>query len=424
LDAHYLGVTLQAKGNSFRNRESRFMSFEMKPVTDAGSRLVEAIRLLAPTLSERSKESDRRNEICVSNYRDIQSTGIASAFVPSELGGFGLTSMHDWILAVSALAQGDGSTGIAMSMHFSATRGMAARLAAETDDATRARLSAQLCDIASGDMLICSTTTESGTDNLHPLTEAIAVGDEWELNGTKYFVTMSSVATHCALNVRTRADGGDHIANVLVPMDTPGIRQGGDWDALGMRASGSQSVTFTKCRAPAWALRIVGPWGQWSIPVLVNRTLANVPLVGAFLGIAQSAYAMTIDDLTKRPKRASEGGVQHMVAEMQIKLTMCQCLMSQMGHRLDAFMAAPPPSLEEAHELMKDYQSIKWVVNREAINIVNSAMDLCGGRGFTASNPLTRLYRDVRAGPFMQPYSPVDAREYIGRVEVGHWPSM
>ena len=91
---------------------------------------------------------------------------------------------------------------------------------------------------------------------------------------------MSPLATHVALNVRARLPDGDAIANVLVPMDAPGVHQGNDWDALGMRASGSQSVRFEGCRAPEWALRKIGPWGVWSIPVLVNRTLANVPLVG------------------------------------------------------------------------------------------------------------------------------------------------
>ena len=71
---------------------------------------------------------------------------------------------------------------------------------------------------------------------------------------------------------------------------------------------------------------------------------------------------------------------------------------------------------------MKDYQSAKWVVNWHAIDIINQAMDLSGGGGFMAGNPLSQLYRDVRAGPFMQPYSPIDAREYMGRVLLGDLP--
>ena len=71
---------------------------------------------------------------------------------------------------------------------------------------------------------------------------------------------------------------------------------------------------------------------------------------------------------------------------------------------------------------MRDYQCAKWIVNQNALHIVSRAMDVCGGGAFMSGHELSRLYRDVRAGPFMQPFSPTEAREYIGRIALGLYP--
>ncbi len=403
------------------------MSYRIHPATPAGERVVAIARDLIKPLQLRADAADRANRLCADNYEDLQRTGLAAAFVPEEMGGLGLRSMHDWTLTIATLARGDGSAAIAISMHLSATRGLAALYrASEPGSAPHVRARGFLEAVVAAEMLICSTTTERGTDNLHPLTEAFPHGDGWRLNGTKHFVTMSPLATHVATNVRMRDDDGDHIANVLLPMTTPGVEQHDNWDALGMRASGSQSVTFNDCIIPQDALRKIGPWGRWSIPVLVNRTLANVPLIGAFLGIAEAAFGYALDHQRNAPGAVARAGVPHALAEMEILLATSQSILARLGEQLDAFMTesrgGTDATWEQGHELMKDYQSAKWVVNRNAIAIVSQAMDLFGGGGFAAGNPLSRLYRDVRAGPFMQPYSPIDAREYIGKVVLGAYP--
>ena len=137
------------------------MSYAIKPRTQEGERAIALAEGLIERFRARADAADRANEICPDNYRDMQGEGVAAAFVPEAVGR--------------------------------------------------------------GEVLICSTTTERGTDNLHPLTEARRDGDGWSLHGTKYFVTMSPLATHVATNVRIRDEDGDHIANVLLPMDAPGL---------------------------------------------------------------------------------------------------------------------------------------------------------------------------------------------------------
>jgi alkylation response protein AidB-like acyl-CoA dehydrogenase len=407
------------------------MGYQIKAATSAGAKFVEAAEAHVDAFRARAADADAQNAVCIDNFKDLQRSGVAAAFIPEALGGFGLTSVHDWMAGIATLGRGDGSTAIAINMHLAVTRGMALGFAAAKaqGSAGAEAIAAQLEKVVAGETLICATATERGTDNLHPLTEAVAVDGGYHINGTKLFVTASPIATHIAMNLRVRKDGADSIGSVMMPLDTPGITPNDDWDALGMRSSGSQSVTFADCFVPEHAIGVLAPWGRWSVPMLMSRSFSNMPLVAAFLGIAESAAELALSALSTQTKLGKptreRPGIQHTVAEMEIDLATCQSFVDRAGARFDDFLArhaGTPPTLADAHELMKDYQSAKWVVNAKAIEIVSKAMDLAGGAGYVTGNSLTRLYRDVRAGPFMQPGVPTEARDYIGKVVLGDYP--
>ncbi len=406
------------------------MGFELTARTEAGTRFAEAARGLIPVFRERSRAADRDGVMPTENFTDMQKTRVAAAFVPERLGGFGVTSVHDWLVGMATLARGDGSSAIAINMHMGVSRGMAQAYNSAVSAGKGAdRAAVPLTAIVEGKMLVCATATERGTDNLHPLTTAEQTADGWTVNGHKMFVTMSPIATHIAMNLKMQKDGEDHLGTVLLPIDTPGITPQDDWDSLGMRGSGSQAILFEDVTVPEHSVRRLGPWGRWSMDLLVNRTLGNLPLVAAFMGIAEHAHEMTMTSLATQKRLGklvnTSSGVQQLVGEMEIELATCQSILQRTGIAVDDWLLKAehtPPTIEDGHNLMKDYQCAKWIVNRGAISIVDKAMDLVGGAGFMNSHPLTQLYRDVRAGPFMQPHAPTEIRGYVGQVALGILP--
>jgi alkylation response protein AidB-like acyl-CoA dehydrogenase len=122
---------------------------------------------------------------------------------------------------------------------------------------------------------------------------------------------------------------------------------------------------------------------------------------------------------------AEQAGVQHVVGEMALELAQCRAMLGAAAVQMDEYRerhSSSPASLEDAHHLMNDYQAAKWTVNRGAIGVVSKAMDLLSGSGYTNAHVLARLYRDVRAGPFMQPYGATELREYVGKITLGQFP--
>lgn len=398
----------------------------VEPVTAQGREFVEAAKAAAVLIKPRAASADAEGQMNADSFRDLASLGVTSAFVPVELGGFGLSSVHDWALGIAELAKADASVAIGANMHLGVTRGLTAALQLGSGNPL---VEGMLRSVAGGEMLICATATEPGTDNLHPLTEAVDNNDGTHIiSGGKAFVTMSPIATHLAMIVRTRNDG-DWAASTLLPIDTPGVEPQDDWNALGMRASGSQSIRFNNVTVPSSALSKIGSWGTWNPQWLMNRALGNLPLVGASLGIAEAAFEAATagadrEPRTGRPPR-ERPGVQHLAAEMTIGLTTMRCVLAEMTRQVDEVLAdnaRSQPSLADAHGVMQRYQIAKTVVNTKALEVVNLAMDIAGGSSFANHNVLARLYRDVRAAPFMQPGAPAEARHYIGRVALGVFP--
>jgi alkylation response protein AidB-like acyl-CoA dehydrogenase len=410
------------------------MSYELQPKTPAGKKFSEAALSQTEALRERAGISDQSAEVASDSFKDLQAAGVSGAFIPEACGGFGVTSIHDWMVGMSRLGRGDGSVAIAMNIHLAVSRGLAgawrAGRASGNEKMTQG-LEQQFELIQSGNMHICATATEPGSDNLHPFTEATKVAGGWLINGLKIFVTGSPIASHIAMNLRVQGENGDDmISSTIMPIATKGVVPLDDWQAMGMRGSGSQSIKFDNVLLPVHSVNPVGPWGKWSTSMLMNRNLGNLPLLGVFLGIAEHAYELALAAATGtqkkgKPRSAELPGIQHMIAEIEILLATARAMVGQMGSIADDFLEefdGKKIPIERAHELLKDHQSMKWVVNRNAIEIVNRAMDIVGGGGFMDKHPLSRLYRDVRAGPFMQPYSPTEARDYIGKVALGIYP--
>jgi alkylation response protein AidB-like acyl-CoA dehydrogenase len=293
------------------------------------------------------------------------------------------------------------------------------RMARAAGNARREQAFTQsLRTIASDRVVMAAAMSEPGQDLTRPTTVAIRTDGGWRIDGHKIFCTMAPAATVLLTSVRFVDDrGAERYGYVEIPVDTPGVRINNDWDALGMRASGSHSVTFEGVDLPATAVRGGFPTGQ-PVPYLDRNLPSGLFHASASLGIAEAAFARAA-----RPERIAEDARARMlVAESAIDLATCRAAISRAAMLIDDHQAANPAddgSDEEITALFAEGQAAKTFVNDAATRVVDRALALSGGAGYLNGSPLARAYRDVRAGAFMHPLGANRAYEFLANIALG-----
>jgi len=412
--------------------------YPLEAQTESGRAFVSAAAGHVDTFRARAERHDRDGSFPFENFEDMRASGVLAAGIPREQGGLGVGSLRDLMVGMSRIGRGDAATAIAANMHIAGGAvivRMLRRARAQGDAATTAVLLDLLGKVGNEGTVLCFPTTEPGTDLASPMCELTPAEGGYLLNGFKIFATISPAAHLFFPSVRIpRKDGGYQTGTVMIPRGAAGMKIEDNWDALGMRASGSNAVRFTDCFVPeAMLFGVRDNYGKIGRGFADFALIANLPLISSFLGIAESARefaAAAVTGQRKGPNGKVLGDripIQMLVAEIDIRIAVCRALIDRLGIVADDFLQKYPENdapLEESTFLMKEVQCMKYVVNRYAIEVVDLAMTVCGGGAYMSSHPLSRLYRDARAGPFMQPFAPYEALEYIGKVALGREPSL
>jgi len=394
---------------------------ELVARTPAGTVLVATAERLALDFADRSAEHDRDASYPFEGIAALRHAGYFAAPVPEELGGLGVASVHDTIVASGRLARGDASVAIGINMHLVVVLSLARRwhmARAAADARRREAFGGSLRAIAAGDVVIAAAMSERGQDITRPETTAVRTDAGWRIDGHKIFCTMSPAATVLLTSVRFADDqGGERYGYVEIPARAPGVTINDDWDALGMRASGSHSVTLDAVDLPAGALRGGFPTGEPS-PYLERNLPSGLFHASASLGIAEAAFARTA-----RPERIGEDARARMlVAESAIDLAASRAAISRAASLIDDHYARNPTGVGTDDEIIAVFaegQAAKTFVNDAATRIVDRALALSGGAGYVNGSPLARAYRDVRAGAFMHPLGANRAYGFLSDVALG-----
>ena len=368
--------------------------------------LANANRLASDSLSPRAAHYDATATHPVESWRDVWREGMLGMGIPRRFGGLEL-AMPTYVRSIERLASGCTNTGMTVHMHSTVTRFIDA-LSTEEQKAFYFR------EVVEDGKLFGSWGSEPETrgGTALRLTTIVPMDGGYVINGTKHFCTMSGGAhrymIHCSSG---HLDPLESQWLALIPHDTPGIEQIGDWDTLGMRATVSPAMRLNNCFVGADA-----PLGQ---PGEAPRTGVTqgfgLGFAAVYLGAAQSAldfvkeFAQT-QTFAPDPSPVAESLVaQRTVAEMSLALE---------GARRVLYAGAAAWGDANASERAVLSARAKYLATVASLDVTAKAIQIAGGRSAHKRLPLERLYRDVRTSTLMPPN--LDrCLEIVGRAELG-----
>ena len=407
------------------------MDFELKALTEPGNKMVELAEKHAAGFALTAAKYDRNATFPIENIEAFKKSGFAAGAVPEEFGGLGVASIHDCVVAMNRLGRGEGCTALAFNMHlfrtFTATRTLHSAVASG-NTARQARSEDLLRKVGAGELIISVANSERGANIRTSRTLATKVDGGWLFNGSKTFATGSPAADVLAVRARYQNEAGEQrMGAATVPVDRPGVEIMYNWEGLGMRGSGSHDVVFTDYFVSDEEFDDIGEYGKFNAPTLAAASGSSLGLSSIFLGIAETAHQIAVEAIKERDGGPHYPMNQVSAAESEVDLAASRAILARSALFLDDYyqtdrkqpLGAIDTSPEASFKLLKNSAATKKFVMETAAKIVDRSLTLYGGGAYVGSNTLARLYRDVRAGQFMQPWASNQAIELIGKVTLG-----
>jgi len=242
----------------------------------------------------------------------------------------------------------------------------------------------------------CLTEPRGGSDFFGTTSKAERKGRKWLINGEKRFIAGGKVADFYLVYAKTdpKKPGHKALTAFLVERDR-GVKVEEVYNLLGFRGMGTARIVLRNVEIPdKYRVGEINGGGDIFNRMMVPERLTSA--AGA-LGTARTALEIAIDYSTKRkafetPIRNFQG-VSFKIAEGVTKLDAARALIYTAARAADAadkgLPVDPRRLVSEAKHFATD---AGW-------GIVNIAMQVLGGIGYTQVYPIERLLRDARLAP-------------------------
>ncbi|MGH0035929.1 MAG: acyl-CoA dehydrogenase family protein [Myxococcota bacterium] len=340
------------------------------------------------------EESDESREVLVEQVirmrKAAQEWGLWLPHMPEEYGGMGLG--HVAMAAVSAEAAKTRFGPFALNAQAPDEGNMHTLLHWATD----AQKEKYLKGLCSGRMRSCFAMTEpevAGSDPTLIQTRAVRDGDDWVINGHKWFISGAKGAQFAILIARTEEDpeipqAGNSAFLVDIPSD--------GWEVV--RDVHTMSGGHNHCEIRITDLRVsndqmLGGPGQGHLLGQARLGPARLAHCMRWVGQAEVALEMMIDRALKRYAHGSylaeKQGIQWMIADSTMELYQCKLMILHAAYKIDAGV-----------DFKSEVSMAKHFVANSLNRIIDRAVQVHGALGYSTDTPLAQMLQQARWARF------------------------
>jgi alkylation response protein AidB-like acyl-CoA dehydrogenase len=334
-------------------------------------------------LLPRAAERDRTGEFPERELRELAGLGLLGIAVPEELGGAGAGSVA-YALSLMELAAADPSVAVAVSV----TNMVAELIARAGSEAQKREHVPKLC----GGEYLCGafalSEPQSGSDPGRMSTSATRRGDRWVLRGAKQWITSGDRAELMVLWANTQPGSGHKgVTAFLVRSGAPGLSVNRREEKLGLH--GSSTVGLSLDGVEVGDEDVLGQVGGGFKLALGALDGGRIGIAAQALGIARMALDAAVAYAQERESFgvpiARHQAIGNMLADSATWLEAARLMVLRAAWRK-----------ENGLPFSKEASMAKLLATEKAFEIVDDALQIHGGLGYTRDAPIERGLRDVR----------------------------
>ena len=343
-------------------------------------------------------EQDQIDKIYEPLQAQVKERGLWAAHLDPELGGQGfgqvkLGLMHE-ILGTSPFAP----NAFGCQAPDSGNSEILA-LAGTADQKER-----YLHPLLAGDLKSAFSMTEpenAGSDPTLLQTRAVKDGDDWVINGHKWFTSNGSIADFLIVMAVTDPDARPHqrASMFIVDADTPGVNILRDvptmehpWEEFG-KLGGHAEIVYDNVRIPGDA--ILGAEGAGFLISQQRLYPGRIHHCMRWLGVAKRAFDMLCERSLVRYASGSllkdKQTVQNWIADSAAQMQAARLMTLHAAWKMDN---------EGVAAARKEISLIKFYGATALHDVVDRALQIHGSLGYSTDMPLEAMYRFSRGARF------------------------